>query len=136
VIPTVNKLTDRAIAQAVNRRLHTAAARIRVQFNSCGICGGQSGTGTGFLRVLQFTCQFLFHLLFHTHLSSGGGTTGQLVADVQSGLSLTPSKETKKLINSLHLECAFVVLFFFFGATAPIWALACLHETLRFTSVF
>jgi hypothetical protein len=24
---------------------------------------------------------------------------------------------------------------FFFGATAPIWALACLHETFRFTSV-
>jgi hypothetical protein len=26
--------------------------------------------------------------------------------------------------------------FFFFGATAPIWALAYLHETLRFTSVY
>jgi hypothetical protein len=26
--------------------------------------------------------------------------------------------------------------FFFFGATARIWALAYLHETLRFTSVF
>jgi hypothetical protein len=25
---------------------------------------------------------------------------------------------------------------FFFGTTAPIWALAYLHETLRFTSVF
>jgi hypothetical protein len=29
-----------------------------------------------------------------------------------------------------------MTLFFFFGATAPIWALAYLHETLRFTSVF
>jgi hypothetical protein len=27
-------------------------------------------------------------------------------------------------------------IFFSFGATAPIWALAYLHETLRFTSVF
>jgi hypothetical protein len=27
-------------------------------------------------------------------------------------------------------------VFFFFGATASIWALAYLHETLRFTSVF
>jgi hypothetical protein len=26
--------------------------------------------------------------------------------------------------------------FFYFGATAPIWALAYLHETLRFTSVY
>jgi hypothetical protein len=30
----------------------------------------------------------------------------------------------------------FVPIFFFFGATAPICALAYLHETLRFTSVF
>jgi hypothetical protein len=27
-------------------------------------------------------------------------------------------------------------IFFFLGATAPIWALAYFHETLRFTSVF
>jgi hypothetical protein len=27
-------------------------------------------------------------------------------------------------------------VFFFLGATAPIWALAYLHETLRFTPVF
>jgi hypothetical protein len=27
-------------------------------------------------------------------------------------------------------------VFFFFDATAQIWALAYLHETLRFTSVF
>jgi hypothetical protein len=26
--------------------------------------------------------------------------------------------------------------FFFFGATAPIWALAYLHDTFRFTSVY
>jgi hypothetical protein len=29
-----------------------------------------------------------------------------------------------------------VAYIFFFGATAPIWALAYLHETLRFTLVF
>jgi hypothetical protein len=44
----------RAIAQAVSRRFSTAAARIRAQFRSCGICDGQSGTGADFLRVLQF----------------------------------------------------------------------------------
>jgi hypothetical protein len=38
-----------------------------------------------------FPCQFSFHRLpqFH-HLSSGAGKIGQLVADVPSGLSLTP----------------------------------------------
>jgi hypothetical protein len=43
----------RAVAQAVRRWLPTAAARVRVRV-ACGICGGQSSTGTGFLRVLRF----------------------------------------------------------------------------------
>jgi hypothetical protein len=38
-----------------------------------------------------FPCPFSFHRLLHTHhLSSGAGTIGQTVADVPSGLSLTP----------------------------------------------
>jgi hypothetical protein len=45
----------RAIAQAICRRLSTAAARVRVQVRSCGICGGQSGIGARFLRILQFS---------------------------------------------------------------------------------
>jgi hypothetical protein len=40
----------RAVTQAVSRRLPTPAARVR----SCGICGGQSGSGAGSLRVLRF----------------------------------------------------------------------------------
>jgi hypothetical protein len=44
----------RAIAQAVRRWLPTAAARVRTRVRSCGICGGQSGAGAGFLRVLRF----------------------------------------------------------------------------------
>jgi hypothetical protein len=46
--------TSRAIAQAVKRRFPTAAARVRARVTSCGISGGQSGTGAGFLRVLRF----------------------------------------------------------------------------------
>jgi hypothetical protein len=49
----------RAIAQAVSSRLPTAAARFRAQVRSCGICGGQSGTGAGFLRVLRFPLPIL-----------------------------------------------------------------------------
>jgi hypothetical protein len=37
----------RAIAQEVSRWL-------RARVWSCGICGGQSGAGAGFLRVLRF----------------------------------------------------------------------------------
>jgi hypothetical protein len=39
-----------AIAQVVSHWLPTVAAQVR----SCGICGGQSDTGAGFFRVLQF----------------------------------------------------------------------------------
>jgi hypothetical protein len=36
------------MAQVVSRRSLTAEARVRTRVNSCEICGGQSGTGTGF----------------------------------------------------------------------------------------
>jgi hypothetical protein len=49
----------RAIAQAVSRRLPTAAAWVRAQDRSSGICGGQSGTGAGLLRVLRFPLPIL-----------------------------------------------------------------------------
>jgi hypothetical protein len=39
--------------QAVRRWLPTAAARVRVRA-ARGVCGGQSGSGAGFLRVLRF----------------------------------------------------------------------------------
>jgi hypothetical protein len=106
--------SGRAIAQAVSRRLPTAAARVRAQVRSCAIYGGQkhnrsgmvavlgpfealpcyihtyggqSDTGPGSLRVLR-----LHHI---HHPSSGAGTIGQLVADVQSGLSVTTPQETE-----------------------------------------
>jgi hypothetical protein len=48
-------VTDgRAIAQSVSRWLPTAAARVQTRVWSSGICGGQSGAGAGFLRVLRF----------------------------------------------------------------------------------
>jgi hypothetical protein len=48
----------RAIAQAVSRWLPTAEGRVRARVWSSGICGGQSGAGAGFLRVLRFPLPF------------------------------------------------------------------------------
>jgi hypothetical protein len=94
----LSKSESRAISQAVSRRLHTAAARVRAQIRSRKICGGQCGTGAGFLRVLRFPLPILIPPTV-PHSSSiirGWYNRPNSGADVPSGLSLTPPQETKK----------------------------------------
>jgi hypothetical protein len=45
---------DRAITQAVSRRFPKAAVQVLARVWSCGIYGGQSGSGASFLRVFWF----------------------------------------------------------------------------------
>jgi hypothetical protein len=55
--------------------------------------------GQIFSEYLGFPCQFLFHLLLHTHhLSSWADARGQLLADVPSRLSLTSPQKIKKVL--------------------------------------
>jgi hypothetical protein len=50
---------SRAMAPVVSRRPLTEEAWVRVLVNPCGICGGQSGTGTGFSPSSSaFPCQY------------------------------------------------------------------------------
>jgi hypothetical protein len=51
----VNRTTAlHAVDQAVRRRLLSLEARGQFQSIPCGVCG-QSGTETGFLRILHFS---------------------------------------------------------------------------------
>jgi hypothetical protein len=82
--------------QAVSRRLPTAAARVGARVRSCGICGGQSGTGAGFLPVLRFPLPILIPPTApQSPSSSGAGIIGQRVTAVPSGLSPTPRGKRK-----------------------------------------
>jgi hypothetical protein len=49
----------RAIAQAISRWLPNSASRVRAKVRTCGVCGGQSNTGAGFLRVFRPPLQIL-----------------------------------------------------------------------------
>ena len=46
---------DCALAQAVSCRLLTTEARVQLQASACGICGGPTSTGIGYLRLLFAT---------------------------------------------------------------------------------
>jgi hypothetical protein len=76
----------------VLRYIHIAWVR------SCGICGGQNGTGAGFVRVLQFPLPIRIPL--NHHLWSGAGAIGQTKAAVRSGLiHITGNKKKYAFIN-------------------------------------
>jgi hypothetical protein len=80
----------RAIARVVSRRLPT-------RWDNVAFVVDKVALGQVFSEYFEFSCQFSFHLMPHTHLLSGAGTVGQFVADVPSGLSLTPPHEIKKI---------------------------------------
>jgi hypothetical protein len=69
--------TGRALAHAVSHWLYIAAARVRARVRLCGICGGQSGTGAGFLRVLQFPLPIFIPQIAPQSPATGASTIGQ-----------------------------------------------------------
>jgi hypothetical protein len=85
---------DRVIAQAVSRRLPTAAASVRSHIRSFGICGWQSDNGIGFLRVLRFPLPILTPPTA-PHSSPGAGTTDKLMTDTPSELMFHHTLWTK-----------------------------------------
>jgi hypothetical protein len=98
----IEPATFRLVAQCLNQLcyrpchssglLPNAVVRVRTRVRSCGICGGQSGTGARFLRVLRFPLSVLIPPLAPQSPSSiiWGWYNRPIMATVPSGLSLTP----------------------------------------------
>jgi hypothetical protein len=67
--PTLQYFNTTAVtladAQAVIRRPSTAEARVRSRASPCGVCGGQSGTGTGFSPSCRFFPVNFIPLVLH-----------------------------------------------------------------------
>jgi hypothetical protein len=81
--------------------LPTAAARVRARVWSCGICGGQSGAGAGFLWVLRFSLPIFIPPIAPQSPSSiiWGLYNRREVAAVPSGLSPIPLKKIVFVVN-------------------------------------
>jgi hypothetical protein len=67
---SVTILKGCVMAQTVSRQPLTTEAQVHVWVSPCGICGGQSGTGAGLLRVRWFLPvsiipPWLFMLIYH-----------------------------------------------------------------------
>jgi hypothetical protein len=79
------------MVQAVSQQPLATEAQVHAWVCPCGICGGQSGTGTGSSpSSTVFPHQYHSTMVLHPHISSGEWTIGLLEVAVHRH-SLTPS---------------------------------------------
>jgi hypothetical protein len=96
IFSVYNIMLQKGRAQAVSRRGFPPR---RLGFDRglgyVGFIVNKMVLGQVFSKYYGLPCQFSSHQMLHTHLSSGAGIKGQVVADVQSGITLTPSPQNK-----------------------------------------
>jgi hypothetical protein len=104
----------RAIAQAVSRRLPTAAALVETCVSSCGIFWWTKvALGQVFSENFGFPCQSTFHLLLHNHLLYHPRLAGR---SGRSANSLTNQ------IKKGFISAFFYDLLSWMGEGRPLWA--------------
>jgi hypothetical protein len=124
------KKIGRVIAQVDSPWLPIAAARFPTHIRSCGIFRRQSGNGTCFLWVLRFPLPIIPPTAPHSLSIIRTGIIGQTVADVPSGLSLTPLQETKNKHSLFYYWyfCCYFRLFHYSTLPTAKNAKYCLHS--------
>jgi hypothetical protein len=91
----VRLLAGRAIAHVVFAGFPLRRPGFDPRSSHVGFVVEKVALGQVSSEYFGFPYPFSFHQMLHTHLSSGAVTIGKLMADVPSGLSLTPSHETR-----------------------------------------
>jgi hypothetical protein len=112
------------------------SVHIRIWRQSCG-----SSSGREYENLIMDCCQMQDSVQTVKREETGGNDPENGSPDADrggeyAGLSLLWKR---KLFGHKGKEISWefrMIIFFSFGATAPIWALDYLHETLRFTSVY
>jgi hypothetical protein len=111
VLVCVTVEIGRVIAQAVSRRFLIAEARVRAQVSPCGICCGQSATGTGFfVRVLRFSPVSIISPLLHIRSCIMWRMGNGPVSGRSSTETVSPHRNNEKLVEinkrrQLNLIC-------------------------------
>jgi hypothetical protein len=104
-VSEVSNQKGRAIAQAVSRRLPTAAARVQTRVWSCGILWWTKVTlGQVFSENFGFSCQSTFRLLLHNHLHYHPRLAQQAKSGRSANSLTTPPPQKKVTRNKQSSE--------------------------------